>query len=445
MAAGEVVAVGIDVAAMVTAALGQTSGTQKAHYCNAVLTALGASPKIILKREGSTVYQSTYSSSLTVSSGSLVLPASIAAPSINTAADIDTGTWLLEVEKASDSGVKLQLSLGPAGGSTLAFLSQDLDGSNVVVPSVISLSAPASLDVGYVPPGSGTIGSLTVQTLIDDMGLFNDHPAYGFNSGWSRNPGNAFVSWGNNWQASVQEDWFKNASGNVAYVNAYPYWRYFLPWMVPYIADSHPSTALNVGLRMSRFRMFARIRSNQQYVLLRKDNNGAGTSWFQAALGNALGTDGDVEERKLSDYVEVWIKNIFSSSEAGAGIGYAHHGLWSSPQFMDESPYDYIVCAAKAQLVKWNAAGADNLDAARIVMAMGGDPYPGGGWTPASDRPIPSYAHSRLKLITRNAQWFTTSNLLNARQTHNGPTASISVQSLRDNPPPAFLLEDAPI
>lgn len=435
-----VTAVGIDVEQIVADALLEAEGSQKAYYITQLVAALGVNPKVRLKRDGTTVYEATLSAGISNVDGSLAVPASWNSPTTNSAADIDSGAWLFEIEKATDSGVRLSMSAGPSGADVVANLSQDLDGSASVVPSLMLFQCPVSLDAS-----SGDEPSLTMQTVISDMSLNNDDDAYGFSSKWARRSAllsgenNPFVAWGSNWDSQVQLPWFRNQPGMAPWLQT-RYWRYPIAWMVPYIGDTHDAD--NIALLMKYFRILRRRRDNGQWSVLRYSNDGHDSRWYQATLELAIGTGGGIVTRKPEGRIEVKIENIFNFTESQR---YAHHGDWGGQsEWVDETPYDVIIHAFMAKLDLWDPFGVDELDDASILPAVGADPYPDPSFNAGiADAIMPSIAHSRLKKVTRNWQWFTMGNVLTARQEHVGPTCSVTTQSLLNNPPPASMLQGA--
>lgn len=436
----EIQAVGIDVEAIMADALLEPIGSQKAYYVNQLITALGANPKIRFSRDGTPVYADVASTVLQHVSGNLKFPANWGgSPSPHLAADIDTGTWIAEIEKAADSGVKLLLTAGPVGSDTHMRIDRDLDGSSLITPGDMLFAAPASLDVGAPPVGDP---NLLVDTVIDDMGLLNDDAAFGNNSWWSRNPppgiGNAFNAWGTNWDAAVQAEWFANQDWVQSIIQGGTrYWRYLLPWFVPYIGDTHAGS--NHAVRFWKFKLFARRRSDGGWVMLRSDDAGSSTGWSRATLGAAIATGQPIDVEYGPSAVKMRCLNIFNPAEVPANQQFVHHGWWSSPQYMDETQYDLIIHAVLASLELWNPQGEDNRDQASIVLAMGGDTYPSATWRPGAGRIVPAFCHSRLKKVRVQPTWHTCATLLNCYQDHRGPTAGASVSSLRLNPWP-FLI-----
>ena len=123
---------------------------------------------------------------------------------------------------------------------------------------------------------------------------------------------------------------------------------------------------------------------------------------------------------------------------------YATHGAWGPQQYLDAAPYDCLMHICMAQLVLDNPAGVDERANAKWLMQMGGDFYPAqGGNQSLFGRFIafPGFSASRLKYVTSTPQWFSTSNLSNARQDYIGPNSSVTVASFLANPPPRSLVE----
>lgn len=427
------------VAAIHTAALLETLGTQKASWSDDIRAGyIGSGSKVFLRRNGTLQYETTFTGAATTDgNGDIVMPGVLAAPSTNLAADIDTGEWEMRIEHASDASKGINGTLGPPGSGANFILSKDTDGTNAVTAGTVKLLAPDTLDVGA---GGGDVPVYSPQTTINDMGLANDAVAFGFPNAWSTGlingqvvtPG--FVAFGNRGIPGEQAAWFTSQVGVQPYMGI-P-WRYSLPWFVPYVGPAHD--AENLGVLVERGKYLARRRSDGVWVVVRAANGGY--SWFPASMANATGIPGTVQS--IPGGTNGSIAQIDNTLQKPASQRYVHHGVWGGVQYLDLTPYDALLHVMVAQLVLWNPAGVDERSTAELVMGMGGDSYPtSGGFSALGGANLPPFAGSRLKKITSTKQWFSVCNLSNARQDYVGANASISVQSFLDNPPPRALVE----
>ena len=433
------------VASIHSTALAATLGTQKTTWSNAIRAAyIGTNAKLILKRNGSTVYSTTFSGAASTNAdGNIVLPTSLGSVVSNVAADIDSGTWTARIELASDSSKGITGTLGPPGAGKDFSLSADTDGTTPATVGSIILQAPSTLDVGYVPPGVGSIPVYGAQTTVDDMGLANDFNADQHSAPWAtgRLPDGTIVKpaavvMGTRGEPSEMEAWWKNDSRTIPY-QGYS-WRYFTNWMVIFWGAGHSGS--NLAARITRAKMLGRRRSDGQWVLLWKASSQLTTEaydWFRASVGNVVGYPGALQSRTPeSDVIEVFMGNPKTNVPP-----YSTHGTWGGLRSFDPTPYDCIWTGMVGSLVLWNPAGTDDRSGSQLVMHVGGDYYPTGGHTP--DAAYPSCGISRLVRLSETPRWHTMATLLNARQAYTGPTSAVSVQSFLSNPPPRALVEAA--
>lgn len=112
-------------AAANSAAAGVADGQKNAAWCAAIASGIGANYKIVARRDSVVVLDLTMSGALGASSAGLQISDSYAAINTLDVADIDTGTWTLRIEKASDSSVYVQGTLARSGADWS--LSDDLN------------------------------------------------------------------------------------------------------------------------------------------------------------------------------------------------------------------------------------------------------------------------------------------------------------------------------
>ena len=144
------------------AAASAPDGSKNAAFCGALSTGIGSGYKLVARRDGVIVLSMTMSGSLASSSYGLSIPDDYATLTVLTAADIDTGSWTLRIEKASDAAVYLHGTLGTAG--TDFTLSADLDPAVGIVLYRLFLRSP-SIDTtsSTVPVGVGGSWTLTFE------------------------------------------------------------------------------------------------------------------------------------------------------------------------------------------------------------------------------------------------------------------------------------------
>lgn len=120
-----------------SAAAAVADGQKNAAWCGAIAAGIGSGYRIVARRDGVVVLDVSMSGSLSSVYGGLAIANSYATLNTLLSADIDTGTWTLRIEKASDAATYLQGSIGRSG--TDFILSADL-----------SADDPFSLGAGIV-------------------------------------------------------------------------------------------------------------------------------------------------------------------------------------------------------------------------------------------------------------------------------------------------------
>lgn len=217
-----------------SAASGASEGSKNAAFCSAISTGIGSGYRIVARRSSVVVLDMTMSGSLSSSATGLAIPDSYSALNTLLAADIDSGSWSLRVEKASDANVYLHGTLGRSG--TDFILSADLDPEagialNGLVMLSPSIDAAPSLSEGYV------------DVLVNDMKLFHDGPCDVLEkiNGWG--PG-AFPAIGkpmpSGWTHAL--GWFHvmEDSSNISSADAARAWRV----SGPYTGNGAPNTRI---------------------------------------------------------------------------------------------------------------------------------------------------------------------------------------------------------
>lgn len=415
--------------AALAAADAAANGAKNAAYLNSIATSIGANYKVLLKRNGTTVYTGTATGSLAVADGTITVSGAHGSVSITTA-DIDTGSWVIRVEKAAASTTYFESTLTPSSGAGPFFLSDDLDSSGTVTFGAMTFASPA-LDTAS---SSGD----SLQTVIDDMGLENDTYAVGIESYpsqskyiWNADPAltnvtPGFTAFGNRWRIDEQASWVANNGSIPAQFRTYPgsQCKYTDHWYV--ISDAAGHSATNTRVRVEEMSYKLRNASTKVWTTLRSQDN---TSQFYASKSSVQSVGGGPDVRYDGSVSEIYVPP--------GQWNYTIHGIVAAKDYVDITLYDCVLLTFKASLVLDNPAGTDDRSSAKILMWVGSDVFPTTrGWDDLNGQNLPSFAHSRLKYVTSTPQWFHACNLSNARQDYAGPNASITLESLRQYPPP---------
>lgn len=416
-------------AAALAAASGAANGAKNAAYLSSIQTAIGSNFKVLLKRDATTVYSGVATGTLTISSGTFVLPTSLGSVSISDA-DIDTGTWVIRVEKASDDTVYFQSSVTPSAGAGPFFLSDDLSSSGTLTLGAMTFASP-SFDT---EASSGD----SVDKVIADMGNKNDAVAVGVESYpsqskylWNADPAltditPGFTAFGNRWRIDEQADWVSDNTSIPSQFRSYPgsQCKYMDLWYVLFDGPGH--SASNTRVKIDTASLKIRNRSTKVWTTpLSQDQ----TSLFYASKSSVQAISGDPDVRDNGNAREVKVP---------PGVwNYTIHGIWGSKYFLDVTPYDCVLHTLRMSLVLDNPAGTDDRANAKVLVYIGGDVFPTSrGWDDLNGQNLPGFAVSRLMYITSTPQYFHACNLSNSRQDYQGPDASITVESFRANPPP---------
>lgn len=416
-------------ATAVAAAGAAANGAKNAAYLNAISTAIGANYKVLLKREGSTVYTGTATGSLSVAAGQIALPTSLGSVTVS-AADIDTGSWVIRVEKAADSAVYFQSTLTPTSGSGPFYLTADLESSGTLTLGSLVFASP-EFDT---EASSGD----SVDKIISDMGNENDAAAIGIDSYpsqskyiWNANPAltnvtPGFTAFGNRWRIDEQADWVRNNTSIPAQYRTYPgsQCKYIDLWYV--ISDASGHSANNTRVKVEAASLKLRNASSKVWTTpISQDSTGQ----FYASKSSVQSIGGSPDVRTVGNTKEILVP---------AGVwNYTIHGIVAAKYYVDISLYDAVLVTYKVSLVVDNPALTDDRASAKVLIWAGADVFPTErGWDDLNGQNLPAFAHSRLMFVTSTPQFIHACNLSNARQDYTGPNASITVESLRQYPPP---------
>lgn len=432
---------GIDIDGIMAAALALSVGSQGTKYWTDIKTAIGTSPAVVLKRNGTTVYKDFISGALNTASGALVLPASLDEPATtNTAADIDSGTWVLEIQKSSDSNVAIIAPLGPPGTSDSLILSQDLNGSLTLKFSACSFPPPASLDV-VTGSGAGTSYAAIAERAIDMMSTFNDDSLAEITSStsawWSRAipqmqasgySTHASVIFGAEPVVSNLPSWAYNHIRDNLNWALDDEWTDYLAWLVVFDGVANGGhLATNTGVKFSDFEVWARNQNTK--VWTRRSKTALSNGNYGIKPTNA-GSAGNLTWRENSPYRELYVP------DKSQLINRSPHPYGGFTTLADYAQIDCVAIGIKASLIRWNPSVADDRASANLLLQIGVDAYPNsshslnGNW-------LPGCMLTKAKQITSTEQWFTAATLSTARKDYNSAAGCvISATEYRNNPPP---------
>jgi len=318
------------------AASAAADGSKNAAFCVALSSGIGASYRLVARRDSVVVLDLTMSGSLTASASGLQLPSSYATLNTLDAADIDTGTWTLRVEKGSDSTVYLSGSLGRSGADWT--LSDDLDPERGIALSGMFMQAPA---IDSVSPGS----SLTLDLMKGDVNTSLTHEMLmnGVNPSWD---------WGTKGRAGVGPN-PPQASG----------------WGSPaWILWGHAGTERgvapgNANWRLAIHEMHTYERRSGTWQAVHSPVTTTEQHSGAMYLNYETNQNTSADRRTSNGYVEV----KFPSA------GGAYHWYPTFRTAVPTSGAQHRVVLIKASLTKDNPSGTDDRASARVALLAGGD------------------------------------------------------------------------
>jgi len=336
------------------AASGAADGSKNAAFCAAIASGIGSGYKIVARRDGVVVLSMTMDGSMSSSSSGLAIPNSYASLDTLLAADIDSGTWTLRIEKASDPTVYVEGTLGRTGEDFA--LNGDLDPSTGLTINGLFLASP-QLDT------VAGLAATYVDTMVADMGLFHDGPSdvleqlQGWGSGANyptsfKLPSSWTAPYGIMW-FHVMEDSENISAGDLA-----------RPWRVPgpYTGNQAPNTRIQ-------------MRDLQLWYLSMSD------VWTLAAHREAPGST--MYPNNWNEGVD--ISNTTLRSESGNGGGasvrdigrgtYESHNWHSFTGAAALPPNKGLATAVIGRKILDNTSGADDRASCRMLAAACGDWY----------------------------------------------------------------------
>jgi hypothetical protein len=419
---------GFDLAALMSAALAQAIGQQKAKYAQDVATQIGANAffELIV---GTAKYRTTISGSLTGSSAGITVPSVLVEPpSINTADALTASNAVVRIRNASNSAIYLDIPVKVGGASDFLTASAALDGTKLVRTSALILESPAVLDIsGGGGGGGGGGGSIyLVDTIIKDMTLPNDNR-------WHLE--RAQYTAGTNGQYAQITVGINRADGNSGYPNAYlsdgslpsPNGSVGLndstsinlnAWYVAGRAKQSTTRSGNSRLHTRGHKLYLFLRNNTWVLAASSDDAITDASWHATFASPGLEindpiTTGSALYQIRDEGVGESLGSIgFSSNGVRYDNGtsydrYADYALHGYPINTTRTRGDWvanvrgILQVMEARLIVHNPSAPDDRGSANIMIWSGGDWRAGGQYLNDGD------GVGRLKLVKNDWDIFT--------------------------------------
>jgi len=410
--------------AAIAAAAGAANGAKNAAFSGSIQTALGTNPVVKLNRTGSTVASKALVGSIPVVSNAFKISANTWANTTTSAdADIDTGTWVIRVEKAGDSTIYLEGDLGKTGSGQPYLLSGDVTDALGIQAQDLYFQCP-SFDT--------TTTTTTVQEIIDDMGTVNEAVAVLPNSqGWNQTDSIGSVLMGTIPSGNRLPSWALAAVNAVYETSAY--WTAYVPWWVFYEVAGNAATNTRIEVRFPR--TYIKYRNSSVWQGFQTTNS---LFHFRAAKQFITAIGGTLEEAtNSSGNTEIYFPPNSDFVIHGIGAG----------AVINPFDLDCIYSSFQARLVVRNAALADDRAQALYCAHAGGDFYPTLSTTQQQIGDyVPGAGIGKMKRVTSNWRSFNFATLTNASQLYQ---ASIAAEDGRSGvaamSPAAFALNPPPI
>lgn len=353
-------------------------GAKNAAFGDAVVAGIGSGYRIVARRDSVVVLDLTMSGSLQRSGNALLVPDDYAVLNTLSDADIDSGSWTLRIEKASDAAVYVNGVLGkPASISADFRLSRDLEIARGVALSGVTLRLP-QLD-----------SSTFVDDIIADMQATIASPRN--SNSYLRMPDGSslYNSYGGGAsQAKITS--YKSIQDALVGHNQY---------FVNNYASNVQFLTVNVLAGHTAVNTAVEIR-NGFCIVLKADNSwefafSGAPFWGKRLYNGDLSYDTAGTQTKVAGgilRIQPGPAVLLPGESNAARAGYE---LWpsdwdSTPGVtdffgrIDKTLYQQAKCfvlGAELRLVKWNDLGTDDRASAFIVAQTGFDsyanPYPG--------------------------------------------------------------------
>lgn len=337
-------------AAMSAAAIAD-NGAKRSAYLASWQSSIGDNAKVVLYRDASPVWTANLTGAVPVVGPSIVINSAMQV-SVS-AADIDTGSWELRIEKAADSTVYFGATVAADAAPEIFHLSDDLESDSTVSVS-ITFNAPA-LDTaggGGEPGGTGITLALLegdVNTsLAHEMLMDGVNPAWSWGTypraGTGANPPQAagwgspaFVAWGH--AATERNNLPGVHNWRLATLEVHAHERRGGSWQVVHSAVTSPSQHSGA--------MYLDYETNQSVAADRRSSNG----FHEVKFPNAGGS---------------------------------YHWYTTFRTAIPSTGAQHRVALIRASLTLDNPSGTDDRADARIVVLVGGDYWKSmsQGWDP---------------------------------------------------------------
>lgn len=353
------------------AAAAVADGAKNAAFCGAIASGIGSGYKLVARRSGVVVLTITMSGSMLAAGGGLSVPDEYGSLDLLTAADIDSGTWTLRIEKASDAAVYLEGTLGRSGADFT--LSDDLDVEKGIAISSLFLNSPA-LDT---PPAGADVDDIIADMrttlasprnsnsylrMIDGLSLYN---SYG----------------GGASQAKITS--FKSIEDSLAGHNQYMVNNFAanVQFLTINVLAGH--TAVNTCIEM-RKGFCAVLKADNTWAFAYKN----AAFWGKRLYNGNLAYDLPGTQTKISGGIlrvqpgpAIAMPGEANATRAGYEVwpsNWDNSGITSFYGAINRSLYAQAKCfvlGVQMRLQLWNPAGTDDRASAFIVAQTGFDSY----------------------------------------------------------------------
>jgi hypothetical protein len=402
-------------------------GAKGAAGCTALLSEIGANPRLRIRNGATIVLDVVFQGALTASNGIITLPQYT---TLNTLIDatISAG-WVMRIGRADDA-VYVEGAVGNAASSAPFKLSNNPDDNKGFSIGAVTIRFDPAID--NLPPSSGG-GAFSVSDVLEAMNGPSEARIYGWGS-YGNDPANVTFVGGNNAgkegpgvnyagpqpRGSINPAWWK-ADPNVRadYKDADP-WNYMAGLGI--VAERAPlnnafqslhNQGSNVAVAFRRHLMFMLRASNNQYVVFR-NSTVHDFFWTDAVSQLYLEPQPPLQTRPNPDGGTIVKWPTFTRDTL--------HMYWQGPStlpvesarinfsslFNDCAAIGYAV---EIRLVDWDSAQSSQLSGAQLGGYIGADAYPeansivgGGGAGPGDNRP--GIATSRNYLLTPSWRWW---------------------------------------
>ncbi len=272
-------------------------------------------------------------------------------------------------------------------------------------------------ETGLPDKKPGSVNS--VETIIDDMRLFNEGALAGVDPdmGWAKGPG--FVVMGNNPRGSNTPAYWQPANTGF---KSDAYWNAVNPWLV--VFDGVGNRAVNTRVELRPIKLYMKRRSTGKWELIVKAP--VSGEDFPKSLQGDKTTKPDL--RNNSDTTRLLMPN---------GKDRVFHGWGEVKSIKDFAPdIKAVFVTLQARLVVDNASKPDDRHLAKYLIHIGADYYPEVTTRVNETAPanyFPGVGVSRSKYIRNEWRAF---NFATIDAGIPEPGGSITTKELRDDPPP---------